>query len=505
MKRRVRCLTPLALTLVACGMLVIAACQPPTPLNTDAPTETLTATSAVRPPTAAATTSAAVTATTAVATPSAWADHRPAEPPPGPVTVTLTLDEAEREVLSWFIPINEARIDRSFYVTTEDACVARGAPTEPVSLLDLTLRVDVCAPDPDNLVVNHVRAEAYLIVAASFRGFDIMYPGRTTGRVAGPCDPVSHETRAPFLAWFDATTGRYLGYEPLTGPAGAEALSWYRSVVADEGVGRRGFANARRMPGQGSPIEATATAAAARSTAMERESPATPHPTSSLPAGSDPARALRVGEVPSALADVVSVVPLVPGAWWRYRITAVSNSVHWLQTTYTESIAAGTRLAPDLAAVRSRAETDLAIADPGWISPWGSGGTASVRFLAPDGVLHPLGDIKPHTPIKEWLSLQPDWGAGAPIHSVRLPLRAGEVYNYWWRSDTAVDVSVPAGHFDNCTVTMEMFNAGNTTAHWLCPGVGYVRHEAPGCSSMHSGYRVYELEDYFVPRMTLVP
>jgi len=41
--------------------------------------------------------------------------------------------------------------------------------------------------------------------------------------------------------------------------------------------------------------------------------------------------------------------------------------------------------------------------------------------------------------------------------------------------------------------------------HWLCPGIGYLRHEAPGCRTFVGEWTVSEIEDYFVRRVTMVP
>lgn len=80
----------------------------------------------------------------------------------------------------------------------------------------------------------------------------------------------------------------------------------------------------------------------------------TPIPTLAATWGSEAPRSLAIGEVPTALADVVATVPLVHGAWWRYRVTGVSLGTRWWQTTYTETIVAATRYAPDLVSVRTR-------------------------------------------------------------------------------------------------------------------------------------------------------
>jgi hypothetical protein len=67
-------------------------------------------------------------------------------------------------------------------------------------------------------------------------------------------------------------------------------------------------------------------------------------------------------------------------------------------------------------------------------------------------------------------------------------------------------VTVPAGHFEDCHVMIESAGARNYWAHWLCPGVGFVRHELSACSGGDDGgFAVYELIDYHVPPIISVP
>jgi hypothetical protein len=72
--------------------------------------------------------------------------------------------------------------------------------------------------------------------------------------------------------------------------------------------------------------------------------------------------------------------------------------------------------------------------------------------------------------------------------------------DYWREMQREEPMSSPAGSFASCYLVRDVLNAGNSSAAWLCPGVGFVRHEYPACSTMFGGHTTMELIRYAIPR-----
>lgn len=75
-----------------------------------------------------------------------------------------------------------------------------------------------------------------------------------------------------------------------------------------------------------------------------------------------------------------------------------------------------------------------------------------------------------------------------------MPLKEGA--DYQWYVQEKVDVTVPAGHFENC-FRIVLSTLPDTTIKWVCPGVGLVAREYHHLGSTHD-YRI-ELANYEMP------
>jgi hypothetical protein len=93
---------------------------------------------------------------------------------------------------------------------------------------------------------------------------------------------------------------------------------------------------------------------------------------------------------------------------------------------------------------------------------------------------------------------QREWESGDPIEVVRIPLSPGAQYNHYWRLGESRDIDTPASRFDDCYPLFEWVGHEYST-HWLCPGVGFVRHAMGGGNSAGGYFTVFELIDHYNP------
>lgn len=195
----------------------------------------------------------------------------------------------------------------------------------------------------------------------------------------------------------------------------------------------------------------------------------------------------------------------VPGSRWVYRVTEVSNYVHWSQYTYTETIASAWRIAPDamtnehvLESSTEREGNSLRFALPRRFHVFPNGGAGTLRANAT------LADVQ------RFLTVPPTQDPQGYIDSpadnpIRLPLRSDEAYSLEWRMNGKQSVTVPAGTFNDCFVLEQMNQIRFGTTYLLCPGVGIVRREEPGGGMGWSHITLLELIDYHIPQITPVP
>ncbi len=404
----------------------------------------------------------------------------------------MTLADARATVRQWWIPANEARIERVSYVALADVIDILFAESEELYLLggyDTVYYVDrlrALTPGP------------IIAIEVSQRGIDLLgheHAGNQQhfGNAEQPnqCMPVPYAKRYTYYALWDARRGFYLGH----GFGGLPEALWQRAAEVPPRL-----------------VHVTATP---RPTASPATPSVPPTPTTTVRFSNALRQDLGDGEVPAAVLAVAEVLPWVRGARWTYRETDVRNGVQWSTSALTETVVASSRLASDVMEVRVRCESSPERSYPA--CPWGAGlGWHSVEpaaeYLVPDGVFtahfsqawpQALDTFRQEA--ARLLHQGSRWDMGDPVALVQLPLRVDEQYNYWWHAERQETVNVPAGTFEGCYALVEIVNAGNSWAHWLCPGVGFVRHELPGCSTQYGGYSVLELVDYHIPRVVAVP
>lgn len=399
-------------------------------------------------------------ATTATSAPTYTPTSAPTDAPPqadstGPTTIAMSLEDAKQTVIEWLDPSREPRIDQAFYVS--EHAFAEVAP-DGMLLIEPTW----------DMMMDHWTADAsserpLVIVLASTRGMEILHP-RYVGlqREGGDlCLPGTAQSREKILAMFDAQTGHLIGAAPEGGS------------LSDDQVGRLGR--------QASPVVTIDKNAFKSTPTPPAETPAEPTPTDTpgLPSDADPPLPLGEGQVPRALAEVAHKAPFINGAWWSYRSTFREHGFRWTTSVYTTTVDTSLQIAPDVMVSR---------VGPNW------------RYVFPDGVIDTIGDLS-------LAELRRGLAPGGKLDTtfemqgpqLRFPLRAGDKYSNWINVEQEVSVTVPAGTFENCYVITYLINAGNTNATWFCPGVGQVRFEGPGCSTMWGSYNVTELLDYHIP------
>ena len=407
----------------------------------------------------------------------------PTSAPPGPLPVEMTLEEAEQEVRSWWIPELQARIVRSAYVRKADVRAAL-APDEEYLYFYGESQMEVIGAEHivDPLImVEVVQPGLEKLVAERFR------PPPDRRRA---CLPPTDDGR--YTTFFEAQGGWELGhhFEPVP-----DAL-WSQIAASPVAV-----------------VHVTATPRPSPSPSLEAGVTLPTRTTHPPPAiwTREPPRDLEVGEVPAPLGDTARTLPWVVGGSWSYRVTAVLNMTSWTSGTFSERIVKAMRLGPDVVEVQfERSEALVPLRSSYNINPWRSGWSNTDR-----AVVVPTGAV-----VMLWESMDQDdfrakvaaigerraaWTRGDPGEILRLPLQPPERYNYWWRVLGEGFVGTPAGDFPVAYALSDIVNAGNSWTHWLAPGVGFVRHELPGIGTSYCSFTVLELTDYRVPAWVEVP
>jgi hypothetical protein len=460
--------------LVAATALVLGACAAPT--ATPLPTATI-------PPSATPAATATRTATT-----------KPSATPSATPTYSLTpaavmsLADAERQVLGWLDPTRARRIDASYYVTEGE--VRAVAPAGGV--YDWFVPDEIAAYDTPFPVADSPRL--LVVVLASSQGMDVLHQaGQHAGQnpsssnadrrwPGATCFPVPASRRQQVMAMFDATTGHEVGASPIF------SEERQRQLVRLARAGRK------RLAG-GTPL--------ASATPTETEIPPAvpsdvPLPTFAPDAATP--RPLARGEVPESLVAAVREYPLVNGAQWVYRMVSHRDNIHWARHVLTSTIDAAWQIAPDAMLVRERQEVSA-----GGELPWYNG-SSRYWYVFPEGVAGGLnGAAIPKAraalaTVTPAAMAQGGWPKIAVGEALRFPLRAPERLDYTREMEREEPMRGPAGSFPACFVVRDVLGGGNSSAGWLCRGVGYVRFEYPGCSTMYGAHTTMELLRYTIPR-----
>lgn len=467
---------------LAIALVALAATGCARPTVTPQPTATITPTKSPTPTATSMWSPTPIASATSTTTPS------PAPlPTPWPLDaslpVVMTVEEAESEVLSWAIPEREARIERSAYVSSADFQAAMSSE----ELEDAWPGLDDTPYGMAFQLQEILPASGWLImVEGSQRGIDLLgfghrrSPDGLAGNVVPPnlCEPAPRDYRLKFTAFFDPTTGLYLGHNGADQVLSSIPESVWQLAQARVRPVHEVTPTLTPSP----PPTQTAIPTADLASTLTATSTSTPRPTPTEPFPVDATSVpLGAGEVPQAVIGTARVLPWVAGGQWTYLATRVEDMVHWSTFTVTETVASAQRLSPTTMEVR------LDYGEPGW-TPWAAGMDLK-NYLRPDGFYS-----------DRWWT-----GQNHPAVVFRLPMAAGGRVDEFWYVDKVESVTVPAGHFEDCYVMIENAGARNLFAHWLCPGVGFVRHELPSCTSDGSGYTVYELTNYNIPPIIPLP
>jgi hypothetical protein len=424
--------------------------------------------------------------------------------------VVLSIADAEREVLSWAVPANEARIERSRAVTVADFLANRAPGAGSMALAESRCLVALVddkggMADPSDCQVAIPADRVLTLVEASQRGMDMMIGQDLGDERPSVCWPLSSRSRARFVAFFDATRGQYLGMDFITDPY---PTNWLDQLAEAPTV---------KVLDIGSPTP-TPTASL---TPVPLHSPTPyptvpnwkPRPTLGLPEGATEERKLEPGEVPAPVVDAAREMAEVPGSRWVYQVTRLDQGVHWSQHVVTETIASAWRIAPDVMMVRRRE-----CWSPG-MYPYGNPPEVTERcrdedryYVLPNG--RATGDSEnyyasPLAALRKELEGTPSRVSGRReiVAQLRVPLRANQEYgdpDVDWSTRERAPIDAPYGHFDSCYAVLEEGSAGSTT-HWTCPGVGEVRREVASCSQGGGAFWLYELIDYHIPPIVPVP
>ena len=492
------------------GLLGTTACSKEKVLDNHSPTAPLdpatpSTVTVPRPATIASTAELTiVVSTTEITTPSATTSATPtptrrATPTPqAPPTLAaaMRLADAEAEVLSWIDGHHQPRIERSFYVTEAEAYDAK-----PDSLPHHWFTPSEINP-PKNAFPDPESQRLLVVVEVSNQGIDIFHQaGQHAGQTpssgnqelvwpGGACIPVPAARRQRVIAIFEAETGHYIGGGPITP---------YHGI--DEALDRL-FLSARSSV-EGLALLSTPRATSTRKpTASSQQSDTGSRPLPALPKDADPPRELALGEIPSGLEEVVREYPLLLGSRWVYQVTSHHNNLRWKRWTFTSTIEAAWQVAPDVMMIRERREASAKGRDP---LPW-TVNEDGYQFVFPNGIAGELEtatlaqareDLQ-STPIA-YNSREYNWPRLTIRDVLKIPIQTPERLDYWREIQSKSAISGPSGSFEDCVIVRDIINAGNSSAAWLCSGVGYVRFEYPGCSAMYGSHIVMELIDYSIP------
>jgi hypothetical protein len=395
--------------------------------------------------------------------------------------LALDLPSAKATLLAETLLEQEPYIERSGYITAADALpvLAVDPDSDRYWLWEGDTRVDRYLAEEGGPLMMIELSQSGMDTRGLERPRDAPAAATAQARLASgagwPCVPVPAGIRYTITAFADPRTGWFLGHTFQPMPADL----WQR--VTPE------------LPHTPAPPSPPPT-----SSPDARRSPQPPSLPSHAPAV-DPSvlsSPLGRGEYPAAVANTIGAWPLVRGASWTYRAKGHTSGRGWHTGTVREVVEVANRLGPDLMEVWVSTTGDIWAYGSGW------------RVITPSTVIDG-GSPSQHSGFtrEELLATAANRAqarSDEPITLARLPLQVGDRYNYWWDLSSADDVDTPAGHFEGCSVLREIFNAGNSWGHWLCPGVGIAYHEQPGCGSVYGYYTVLELVDYSIPPLIAV-
>jgi len=411
----------------------------------------------------------------------------------------MTLDQAEAEVLGWAIPEVERRIEYSAYVS--DGALGQILGTtlhlyddNGLSFLVLSEDDDAVHKLDERLISLAVLPTGYALIAveaseARMRLLEHDGPdgrlGTDTEGIARGGDVVTAGDRRHIWAVFDAATGASLGAVDLAPTGPVAPLSAVPTLSADQ------MRPATRVP--------------MPTTEAVIWDPATPTPLTEV----SHQRVLKPGEVPQQVAATAARLPIVAGAWWRYRTTGLQDDVYWKSSETTVTVVESVQIAPD--AVRSTVRVDPPegkVGDVGFFSSY-----EPHYYLLPNAL---IGRVQSNPTLQELRDYaaqvarapaNPERVAQPPAQDIFLSTwRTGDDPNYWWHLADLRGIDTPAGTFQDCAVFERIFGMRVTAAIWLCPGVGFVRAEIPVLGSMTSNWiGVHELVEFHIPEQVLVP
>jgi hypothetical protein len=424
----------------------------------------------------------------------------------------MTIADAEREVLSWALPANEARIERSIVLTVADFLASRSSGAGAMQLAEspsysVLIDEDGRVPDPfAHGKVTMAPDRVLILVDASQQGMDlsvVKYEGEERPSL---CSSVSSRSRARFVAFFDATRGQYLGMDFISPTFSA---SWMDDLAKAPPVHLLPIGSPTPTP------TVTLTAVPLRSPTPYPTVPNAKHkPTLGLPEDATEERLLGTGQVPAPLVDAAREMAEVPGSQWVYRVTDLDQGVHWSQHVVTNTIHSAWRIAPDVMMLRRR------VCQSPETNPGPDPTEAATRcrdedryYVLPGGRV--TGDqedlyASPLAALRKELegTPSPDSGNRDIIAQLRVPLRTNEYYgdaDVDWSTGGRESIVVPRGRFDGCIAVMGSSGPMNVDTYWTCPGIGVVRLEGPGCHTMGGGFALYELIDYDIPPIVPLP
>lgn len=401
------------------------------------------------------------------------------------ISVKLLLDDAVAQALDWGNPDGDPRILRRRTVGREG--LAAAFRDEGAYLLGGRLGA-LDAGVVDGAALDRLVEGPVHLVEVAQRGMDVWTAEQEGVEPrAALCFPVDAGTTYTQTMLFDAGAGDYLGALHDDAPA---AL-WRAAEVPAKAL-----------------VPVTATPEP-RTSATEPPSPVAPETVR----GADALPTLAPGTLPTAILPLAETLPWVPGARWTYRVTGVGDGMRWWRYEVTETLSSARALTPELVEARLRRnDRDAALHVSAPSSPWGRLGERF--YLTPSrlaAVTSGAGE-EVWTPASLATAIayaadapRGEHGLFGPIQDVlRLPLAEGSL-GYVWSLSPAGTVETPAGRFEGCWELYEQYSARTGFTHWLCPGVGFVRHERWGCSSARGSAEVYELVDWQVPTAVPVP
>jgi hypothetical protein len=443
----------------------LPACQPvPTPPPTATPAYTATPW-ASRTPTPTA---------TATITPTGTLSPTPTDLPE-PLTVGVSLREAEREVLSWFDPTRAPRIEWSRYVRRSE--LAEAIPPERFGIL-----LDQW---PQGFEERNLDAlgDPLILILASTRGIDPMSGPSADGRprlpVPAPPDAISPE-RLFVVAVFDGNTGERLIAQPISAAPGRtlSALQAIRSADIDV------RAAARRTltptpPRKPEPAHADRTQ--------------TPTPTL-VPSGAR----LTWANLPAALRPTFRAYPLAPGSSWTWRYTSSNGDVRWVAEIITETIESAW-LEGETAVVRSRIDKQsLTPKRNQGDAEQGDTPTTALRFVTPRLISGArwdksvadriVDDLAPATSGEE-----SPFNQGGVARELFIDLLPSGSNGLTFVGDEPATVTTRAGTFHDCWMLTSVGGASWGAVRWFCPGVGPVQYGFGSGTPYHSSTAVADL------------